>query len=78
MVPATTTMHAEPMTTNPIYLPLCEYDDHRGPHSLIAVIDELTLTYDVIDHDGRPLRRHLPTLQAARAWAQAHCEAERP
>lgn len=64
-------------TTNPIYIPLCEYDDERGQQTLAAVIDELTLTYCVVDPENRPLHKHLPTLQAARAWAEAHRDAQR-
>lgn len=54
---------------NPIRLPLCEYDDALGRQSLSAVIDELTLTYCVVDRDSRPLHKHLPSLQEARRWA---------
>jgi hypothetical protein len=61
---------------NTFHIPLCECDDGRGPQTLCAVIDELTLTYEVIDRRGRRLRRHLHTLQAAREWAQAHRDAQ--
>jgi hypothetical protein len=57
---------------NPIRLPLCEYDDALGRQSLRAVIDELTLTYFVVDRESRVLSRHLPSLQAARRWACAY------
>jgi hypothetical protein len=56
---------------NPIRLPLCEYDDALGRQSLSAVIDELTLTYCVVDRESRPLRKHLPSLREARRWACA-------
>jgi hypothetical protein len=64
------------MIAKTVHIPLCEYDDGRGPHTLCAVIDELTLTYEVLDRHGRRLERHLPTLQAARAWAQAYRDAQ--
>jgi hypothetical protein len=57
---------------NPIRLPLCEYDDALGRQSLSAVIDELTLTYCVVDRESRPLRKHLPSLREARRWACAY------
>ena len=63
--------------TNPIYIPLCEYDDDRGQQTLCAVIDEVTLTYCVVDRESQPLKRHLLTLQSARAWAEAHRDAQR-
>lgn len=53
-------------------VPLCEYDDALGRHSLSAEIDELTLTYCVLDRDSRLLCRHLPSLQEARRWAGAY------
>lgn len=66
-----------PPPTTPILL--CEYRDHSGANQLIASLDEVTLTYSVVLRDGsgatRPLRRHLPTLRAARRWAIAHCDA---
>jgi hypothetical protein len=52
---------------------LCEYHDEPDRHRLYAVLDELTLTYRVIERvsDGPPraLRRHIPSLRDARAWA---------
>ena len=57
---------------NPINLPLCEFDDALGRQSLSAVIDELTLTYSVVDRERQPLRKHLPSLQDARRWAVAY------
>ena len=65
-------------TVNPIHIPLCDYDDDRGQQSLSAVIDEVTLTYHVVDRDNRRLCEHLPTLQAAREWAHAHRASDLP
>jgi hypothetical protein len=59
-----------------IRIPLCEYEDSCGPVRLIAVLDEVTLTYAVVGSDrhgdGRPLCRHLPSLREAREWACAY------
>jgi hypothetical protein len=60
------------MSVNPIRLPLCEYDDALGRQTLSAVIDEVTLTYCVVDRESRTLREHLPSLQEARRWAAAY------
>jgi hypothetical protein len=60
------------MSANPIRLPLCEYDDALGRQTLSAVIDELTLTYCVVDRESRTLREHLPSLQDARRSAAAY------
>lgn len=62
---------------NPINLPLCEYEDALGRQSLSAVIDELTLTYSVVDRERRPLCKHLPSLQEARRWAGAYRDERR-
>jgi hypothetical protein len=51
---------------NPINLPLCEFDDALGRQSLSAVIDELTLTYSVVDRERQPLRK-APAVAAGRA-----------
>ena len=53
-------------------MPLCEYDDALGRQSLRAVIDDLTLTYSVVDRESRPLCKHLPSLHEARRWASAY------
>jgi hypothetical protein len=57
-------------------IPLGAYDDRAGRHRLSAVIDELTLTYDVVAHGPgkrrRVLCRHFATLRAARAWASRY------
>ena len=70
------TDHAGTRHAQLLHIPLCAYDDRAGRHRLSAVIDELTLTYDVVtrDPDGRcqVLSRHFATLRAARAWALAH------
>lgn len=59
-----------------IHIPLCEYEGPSGRVQLIAVLDEVTLTYSVVAGDshgnGRPLRRHLPSLREAREWARAY------
>jgi hypothetical protein len=51
------------------HIPLC--DEHR----LFAVLDELTLTYAVVERgpggETRTVRRHLSSLREARAWARA-------
>lgn len=45
MVANTATTHHRLMRwTNPIYIPLSEYDDDRGQQTLCAVIDEVTRT----------------------------------
>jgi hypothetical protein len=55
---------------------LCEHYDFGTPQRLVAVLDELTLTYGVIlrgpDGRSRCLRRHLASLSAARAWAEQY------
>jgi hypothetical protein len=56
-------------SVNPLYMPLCEYDNALGRQSLRAVIDELTLTYTVVDRESRPLCKYLPSLREARRWA---------
>ena len=52
---------------------LCDYEHPHGRAQLWAVLDELTLTYSVIDRapDGSSvaLRRHVASIRAARAWA---------
>jgi hypothetical protein len=55
---------------------LSDCDATDGPRQLVAVIDELTLTYTIVEHnaDGqtRRLRQHVPTLRDARRWAGAY------
>ena len=55
---------------------LCEHSDLGSRQRLVAVLDELTLTYSVIlrgpDGSSRCLRRHLASLSAARAWAERY------
>jgi hypothetical protein len=55
---------------------LAEYDAADGRRSLIAELDELTLTYTVVARSTcghtRPLRRYVPTLREAREWACRH------
>jgi hypothetical protein len=63
--------------TKPI--PLCEYRDRRGRSELTAVLDEVTLTYSVVLRDSsgaiQTVRRHVPTLRAARSCALAYRDA---
>jgi hypothetical protein len=60
---------------SPADIPLCVYDDSGGRHQLSAVVDEITLTYDVVargpDGGRRVLCRLFSLLRAARAWATA-------
>jgi hypothetical protein len=52
---------------------LCDYEDASGRSRLLAVLDELTLTYSVTaetpDGRSRALRRHVGSLREARGWA---------
>jgi hypothetical protein len=64
-------------SANPLYIPLCEYDDALGRQRLSAVIDDLTLTYCVVDRESRPLCRHLRSLHEARCWARDYCDERR-
>ena len=64
---------------NLVEIPLCHYVDDAGQHFLSAVLDELSLTYHVVERgaDGRTrrLKAHLPSLAEAREWATAlKCE----
>jgi hypothetical protein len=56
---------------------LCDYRVGRDHHRLYAALDELTLTYDIVQHElggrPRPLRRHVRSLRDARQWACAYC-----
>ena len=55
---------------------LCDGGDGPVPCRLYAVLDELTLTYRVIQRlpDGqvRELRHHVASLRDARRWAREH------
>jgi hypothetical protein len=55
---------------------LGEYGDGPGAHRLYAVLDELTLTYGIIERPAaghsRLLRRHMTSPRDARAWADAY------
>jgi hypothetical protein len=55
---------------------LAEYEAADGRRSLIAELDELTLTYTVVVRSPcgqtRTLRRYVPTLRDARKWACKH------
>jgi hypothetical protein len=63
-------------------IPLCVYVDSGGRHQLSAAVDELTLTYDVVDSGPdrrrRVLSRHFASLRSARAWATAYRDAIQP
>jgi hypothetical protein len=62
----------------PIDRPLCDWEGPDGPCSLRAVLDELTLTYSIVeraaDGETRRLRRHVPSLREARRWAVVYRE----
>ena len=62
--------HRRVASANPLYIPLCDYDDALGRQSLSAVIDDLTLTYCVVDRESGTLCRHLRSLHDARRWAR--------
>ena len=57
-------------------IPLCHYESGDGRRRLSARLDELTLTYCVVEHgpEGRALglRRYVPSLREARRWATAY------
>jgi hypothetical protein len=65
----------------PAAIPLRELPHPDGPRRLTAVVDELTLTYDIVEIDprgrARRLREYIPTLREARAWAHAHVDSLR-
>ena len=52
-----------------------------SPAGCSAVLDELTLTYSIVeraaDGETRLLRRHVPSLREARRWAAAYEERQR-
>jgi hypothetical protein len=60
---------------------LCDYRDARDDYRLYAVLDELTLTYDIVQRGpggvARPLRRHVRSLIDARHCASAFTSASR-
>jgi hypothetical protein len=69
----------------PIDVLLCDYETTDGLCQLSAVLDELTLTYSVVERGGgrtRKLQRHMPSLREARWWAGTYgsartCESSR-
>ena len=65
--------HQGTVMRTPRDIPLSDYEDCDGRRVLIAELDELTLTYCVIERgpQGRALmlRRHVPSLREARRWA---------
>jgi hypothetical protein len=62
-----------PSTTDIV---LAECDAPDGRQLLVAELDELTLTYTIVARSSRgrtrALRRHVPSLRDARAWASAY------
>jgi hypothetical protein len=60
----------------PIDVLLCEYETADGRRQLRAVLDELHLTYSIVERGRadctRELRRHVASLREARQWASAH------
>ena len=66
----------EPVMPLPTDILLAECEAPDGRQRLIAELDELTLTYTIVAQSAcgetRRLRRHVPTLRAARAWATAY------
>jgi hypothetical protein len=58
----------------PIDRPLCAYEGRDAPCRLSAVLDELALTYSIVeraaDGETRLLRRHVLSLREARRWAR--------
>jgi hypothetical protein len=60
----------------PINVPLCDYETVDGQRQLSAVLDEVTLTYCIVERGvggrTRSLRRHVPLLRKARRWASAY------
>jgi RNA polymerase sigma-70 factor, ECF subfamily len=68
--------HRRMASANPLYMPLHEHADALGRQSLRALIDDLTLSYTVVDRESRPLCKHLPSLREARRWA-CDCRDER-
>ena len=55
-------------------IPLCAYEADTGEHELFALLDELSLTYHVVERaaDGRTrrLKAHFSSLAEARRWAR--------
>jgi hypothetical protein len=76
MADAASAAHHRGAMSKPIDVLLIEYDAAGGPVQLRAVLDELTLTYTVVDRSRgrrtRELRRHLSSLREARQWANRH------
>jgi hypothetical protein len=65
----------------PIDTPVCAGEGRDVPCRPIVVLDELTLTYSIVeraaDGETRLLRRHVPSLREARRWAAAYREPQR-
>ena len=64
--------HDGPMPTIPEDI-LCEYVTDAGRHELVAVLDELSLTYRILirspDGTTRIVRELIPSRRNARRWA---------
>ena len=60
----------------PLDIPLCDYDSGDSRRRLSARLDELTLTYCVVERDPEDLvlslKRHVLSLREARQWATAY------
>jgi hypothetical protein len=60
----------------PADVPLCDYKIAADRRQLSAVLDELTLTYSIVERgpggQTRKLRRHVPSLREARRWASSY------
>ena len=60
----------------PLDIPLCDYDSGDNRRRLSARLDELTLTYCVVERDPEDrvlsLKRHVLSLREARRWATAY------
>ena len=54
------------------------YQDNNGRHELVALLDQLSLTYSIIRRGrngwARRLKAQFPSLAAARRWSQEFCE----
>jgi hypothetical protein len=73
MVAAPSTIDDVDVMPLPSNVPLCDYKIGDDRHELSAALDELTLTYCIVDRGPgertRRLRRHVPSLREARRWA---------
>lgn len=60
----------------PTAVPLCDYEIADDSRQISAVLDELTLTYSIVERGPggrmRKLRRHVASLREARRWASSY------